>query len=80
MNSSLDPQNCVVVASGTLDKIELWSALLRNAKIPFEVRQLKDDHMPTRSKNADLKVNQNAVDRVRSIIRGADGADELQLS
>ena len=76
MNSTLDTKNCVLVASDTLDKVEQWSALLRNASIPFEVRRLRDNHMPTSSKNADLNVNPDSVDRVRSIIREADEADE----
>jgi hypothetical protein len=79
MNSTLDPQNCVVVASGTLDKVEQWTALLRNARIPFEVRKHIGENLPTREKHAELWVNQGMIDRVRSVIRAAHDVDKSLL-
>jgi hypothetical protein len=63
------------VASGTLTQIERWCALLRKAKIQFEVRPFCDEHMPTRRNHAELWVDRYVVDRARSAIRNDDAAD-----
>lgn len=57
-----------VVASGTLEKIEHWEELLRQARIECEVRTSFDDRNPATRNFAELWVNRNQADRARSII------------
>lgn len=68
-----------VVASGTIDKIEHWSALLRKAKIPFEVRRSFDEHRPTRRNHAELWVDRDHAASARSIICRDPVADGSML-
>jgi len=79
MNSSLCPRDSVVVASSNRTQVQRWAELLRQDRIQFEVRQFNDEHLPTRSKHAELWVDQDQVNRARSIIRRADDADESLL-
>lgn len=73
---SFNSQGCVVIASGSRETMQHWGSILRKAKIPCEVLGYRDDHLPTRTKHAELWVEENLVDRARSAIRGAEDADE----
>jgi hypothetical protein len=64
-----------VVASGSLTQIELWSELLRKAKIQFEVRRCCDEHLPRRRNHAEIWVDRYAVERARSAIRDVETDD-----
>jgi len=79
MHSLLNPRDSVVVAFGTRDKVQRWAEQLRRAGIHFEVRQFSDDHLPTRSKHAELWVNESKADIARSTVRMADDAEESLL-
>ena len=77
MSTFLLPENSVLVASGTRDRVEQWSVLLRKARIHFEVRQFDDEHLPTRRKHVELWVEANQANRARTVIRETESDESL---